>query len=82
MSVDHVQLLYAVLTTVCFAVAITTVVNDNFPKLQRKPFNCVYCMTWYVAIILSMSMQPNPLVGFLLIPVTQILAWIIYQKAM
>jgi len=76
-----VQLLYAVLTTVCFAVAITTVVNDNFPKLQRKPFSCVYCMTWWIAIPISPLLQADPLAGFVLIPITQILAWIVYQKA-
>jgi hypothetical protein len=75
------QTLYAVLTVTALSVAVVKLVTENPERLallQRKPFTCVYCMTWWLAAAISLVIFPTH--PYFMIPVVQILAYIVYQK--
>jgi hypothetical protein len=81
MSEHLVQTLYAVLATTAISLGVVTLVTDHpdsLSKLQRKPFNCIYCMTWWVAIVVAALLFPS--YWYLMAPVVQITAYITYQR--
>lgn len=80
MSEHIMQTFYAVCSVLAFSVLVVTLVADNqkfFARLQFKPFTCVYCMTWWVAIVVGFIVFPEQLY---MIPMLQILAYIAYQR--
>ena len=57
MSEYHVQVLYAIFATAGTALIVRTLVSDWFSDiqwLQRKPFNCVFCLTFWLSIFICM----------------------------
>lgn len=87
----NVQVLYAVLITSiavsALAVAVVRFTTENSTRLWAwltyKPFSCVYCMTWWLAVILTpLCVINDPPTTCLLIPVVHVLAFAFYNKVL
>ena len=85
MSEHAVQTLYAVFTTLALAIGIRTFVADNLSYVSvftRKPFTCVYCLTFWCAIPVVLVLMPDMEITDIIVSilVVHILAFIANQK--
>lgn len=72
-------LIFAPLITLALAIATASTIGN---KWQVKPFTCVYCLTvWFGLIVAAIVYRDTPWMIPAMWPVTHIIAYIIYQRA-